>query len=213
LRLRYAPGEKLVRTSTREIRLGGRFPVIYVNLTKGWDNLYRGDFNYRRVDARIEKTFNIQNIGKLSIISQAGSCSNDVPLSLLYNAQGTYDKWTIGIPNAFQTMRTNEFMHSSYALIHIRHSFLNLLFSKGDFKPQLVIAHSMLWGEFKHPASHNLKFNTAGKGYFESGIQIDNLISSGFSGVGIGAYYRYGPYALTNTLENWAFKITSSLSF
>lgn len=213
VRLRYAPGERLVRTSTKEIRLGGRFPIFTMCITRGWNNLYHGDFNYQRIDARIDKTFNIQNIGKLSVVAQGGHCGEDVPLSMLYNAQGTYDKLTIGIPNTFQTMRTNEFMHSSYALIHIRHSFLDLLYQRADFKPQLVLAHSMLWGDFKYASSHSFAFNTAHKGYFESGIQIDNLITSGISGIGIGAYYRYGPYALPTPKENWAFKITSSLSF
>jgi hypothetical protein len=213
IRLRYAPGERLVRTSSREIRLGGRFPVVYVNMTKGWNSVAHGDISYKRMDARVDKTFNIQNIGKLSFVAQAGHCSDDIPLSLLYNAQGTYDKITIAIPNTFQTMRTNEFMHSSYALLHIRHSFLDLLYQHGNFKPHLVLAHSMMWGDFKFPSSHNFTFHSANKGYFESGIQVDNLISSGISGIGVGAYYRYGPYALPSPKDNWAFKITSSLSF
>lgn len=213
IRLRYAPGEKLVRTSSREMRLGGRFPVLHVNITKGWNNLYHGDIDYTRFDARLDKTFSIQNVGKLSIVAQAGLCNDDIPLSLLYNAQGTYDKFTIAIPNAFQTMRTNEFMHSRYALIHVRHSFLDLLYQRKKFKPQLVLAHSMLIGDFDFVSSHNFTFHYAERPYFESGMQIDNLISSGLSGFGVGVYYRYGTHALPNAQENWALKFTSNISF
>jgi hypothetical protein len=213
LKLRFAPGEKLVRTATKEMRLGGRFPVFHVSVTRGWKEPAWGDFNYTRIDARIDKTFSIQNVGKLSVIAQGGYCGDDIPLSLLYNAQGTYDRFTLGIPNTFQTMRTNEFMHSQYALVHIRHSFLDLLYQRGNFKPHLVIAHSMLWGDFRNPQSHTFSFRTAQKGFMESGIQIDNLLSSGLSGFGVGVYYRYGHYAMPLSKENWAFKITSSLSF
>lgn len=71
----------------------------------------------------------------------------------------------------------------------------------------------MIWGDFKHEESHSLEFRTAQKGYVESGIQIDNLYNSGLSGIGVGVYYRYGYYALPIAMDNWAFKITSSLSF
>jgi hypothetical protein len=213
VKLRFAPGEKLVRTATKEMRLGGRFPVFHVCITRGWNDLSWGDIDYTRIDARIDKTFSILNVGKLSLVAQGGYCGDDVPLSLLYNAQGTYDRFTLAIPNTFQTMSTNEFMHSRYALLHIRHSFLDLLYQRGNFKPHLVIAHSMIWGDMLHPRSHSLTFRTAEKGYMESGLQLDNLYSSGFSGIGLGVYYRYGPYALPTAKDNWAFKITSSLSF
>lgn len=213
MKLRYAPGERLVRTATKEMRLGGRFPVFHLAITRGWNENQWGDIAYTRFDARIDKTFNILNVGKLSMVAQGGYCGDDVPLSLLYNAQGTYDRITLAIPNTFQTMRTNEFMHSRYALLHVRHSFLDLLYQKGNFRPQLVIAHSMIWGDFMHEESHSLEFRTAQKGYVESGIQIDNLYNSGLSGIGVGVYYRYGYYALPIAMDNWAFKITSSLSF
>ena len=213
IKLRFAPGEKLVRTATKEMRLGGRFPVFHVCITRGWNAQAWGDIDYTRIDARIDKTFSIMNVGKLSIVAQGGYCGDDVPLSLLYNAQGTYDRFTLAVPNTFQTMSTNEFMHSRYALLHIRHSFLDLLYQRGNFKPHLVIAHSMIWGDMLHPQSHSLTLRTAEKGYMESGLQIDNLYSSGLSGIGLGVYYRYGPYALPSAKENWAFKITSSLSF
>jgi hypothetical protein len=44
------------------------------------------------------------------------------------------------------------------------------------------------------------------KGYFESGIQINNILKLSFQGYGIGIYYRYGPYSLPKLIDNWAFK-------
>ena len=46
------------------------------------------------------------------------------------------------------------------------------------------------------------------KGYYESGLQIDNILLSSFSGIGIGIYYRYGPYSLDGFRNNLAIKLS-----
>jgi hypothetical protein len=211
--IRYAPGEKLMRTNTREIRLGGRFPVIHFQYARGLTGAWMGEYAYNRFDARIDKTFNFLNAGKLSLTALGGACKENVPLSLLYNAEGTYEKFTILAPGSFQTMRVNEFMHSRYTALHLRHAFRAFSLFKGQFKPQLVVAHSMLWGDFKNAQSHSNTSSQAQKAYVESGIQLDNLFVSGVSGLGLGVYYRYGAHALENTQQNIAMKLTTSFSF
>ena len=211
--LRFAPGEKLMRTGSREIRLSGQYPIFHFQYTAGLYGLGGGEYQYNRFDARVDKTFNILSAGKLSITATGGSCIDDVPLSLLYNAEGTYEKFTIVAPGSFQTMRVNEFMHSRYAAFHIRHAFRSFNWFKGKLKPNLVLAHSMLWGDFKNASGHSISFSQAEKGYFESGIQMDNLVVSGISGIGLGVYYRYGTYALPNATENIAIKLSTSFSF
>jgi hypothetical protein len=71
----------------------------------------------------------------------------------------------------------------------------------------------MLWGDFKNASGHSISSSQAEKGYFESGIQMDNLVVSGISGIGLGVYYRYGTYALPNATENIAIKLSTSFSF
>jgi hypothetical protein len=211
--LRFAPGEKLMRTQTREIRLGGRFPVFYFQYTQGLTGKWNGQYSYNRLDARIEKTFNFLTMGKLSVVALGGYCEENVPLSLVYNAEGTYDKFTIVAPGSFQTMRVNEFMHSRFAAFHVRHSFRPFFVRSEKFKPNLVVAHSMLWGDFNFASNHNFTSSQAYKGFMESGLQIDNLYVSGFSGMGLGVYYRYGEYALPTTKENIAVKLSTSFTF
>jgi hypothetical protein len=53
----------------------------------------------------------------------------------------------------------------------------------------------------------------ATQGFYESGFQIDRLIVSGFSGLGIGCFYRYGPYSMDATKDNIAVKLTSVINF
>lgn len=217
--LRFAPGEKLVRLSNKEVRLGGRYPVFYARYTRGWNDLLDGDFSYNRYDAMIEKTFKILNVGDLSVSTVAGYMPDDVPLSLLYNAMGTnnlnYEKKWLGIatPGAFETMQTNEFQHSQFVAVHVRHNFKQLLLKTEKFKPQFVLVHNMLWGKFDFPDSHNFDVKAAEKGYYESGFHIDGLMKSGITSLGLAAFYRYGPYHRAKEIENFAFKLTAAYVF
>jgi hypothetical protein len=217
--LRYAPGEKLVRTQNREMRLGGFYPVFWLRVTKGWDNVLGGNIAYTRYDASVEKTFRIQNVGDLSINTIAGLVPQDVPLSLLYNAKGTntldYSKKWIGITvaNTFETMRINEFNHSQFLAVHLRHNFKQLLVKRKNFKPNFILVSSMLWGKMNNTQSHKIVGKAATKGYYESGVQINNLLKINFTSLGIGVFYRYGPEHLAGTINNFAFKISSAVIF
>ena len=56
------------------------------------------------------------------------------------------------------------------------------------------------------------------KGYFESGLLLSNLfrfkyVNMIYYGLGVGAFYRYGNYALPTTSDNLAFKLIISVSF
>ena len=46
------------------------------------------------------------------------------------------------------------------------------------------------------------------KATYESGILFNNLLRQWFLGYGLGVFYRYGPYALPKTIDNFAFKFT-----
>ena len=54
-----------------------------------------------------------------------------------------------------------------------------------------------------------MSMQTMPKGYFESGLMIDNLLSvKDLLALGIGVFYRYGPYALSSWKENMAVKVS-----
>jgi hypothetical protein len=71
----------------------------------------------------------------------------------------------------------------------------------------------MMYG--KGPANNrtNVNMKSPEKGYFESGIQLDNLVRSGFTAIGVGGFYRYGSYAFDNLGKNFTVKLTTSLQF
>jgi len=209
--VRYAPGEKLARAGMKEVRLGGRFPILWLRYTKGLDNVLNGELDFNRIDALIEKTFKIKNTGDLTLRAYGGMVEENVPLSWQYNARGTWSVFAIATPFAFETMRTSEFQHSHFAALHVRHSFRDLLIKTEKFRPIISAVHSMMVGEMKNEQSHNMEINAATKGYFESGMQVDRLTKLFITHIGIGVFYRYGPYHLENTLDNFAFKFSISL--
>ena len=51
------------------------------------------------------------------------------------------------------------------------------------------------------------------KGYFESGIVIDGILANPMAKLGLGVFYRYGPYSLPNVWDNFAWKYSASIDF
>ena len=211
--LRLAPGEKLVRLGEREIRLGGRFPVFHFKYTRGWDNILQGDFAFERYDAAIEKTFYIKNLGDFKTRLVGGMVVGELPFSLYYNVKGSHNNWSINTPDGFETMRTNEFQNAQFVALQVRHNFKDLLFSRPKFKPYLLLVHNMMYGKSPEINRTNVEIKSLEKGYFESGIQLDNLYTSGFTALGLGGFYRYGQYAYADNAKNFTVKITTSLNF
>ena len=213
--LRWAPGEKLARVGEREIRLFGRLPVFWIKYTKGLSGFMEGEYSYDRIDALIEKKFLIKNLGELSTKLIGGRVNANLPLSLLYNARGSNtNKFNIVTPEGFETMFTNEFQYSEFVAFHLRHNFGHLLFKRPKFRPQLILVHSMLVSsKNKNAQQYSVPIKSAERGFYESGLQIDRLLVSGFSALGVGAFYRYGDYAFEKTSDNIAMKVSASFAF
>lgn len=219
--LRWAPGERLMQTPRGEVRLGGKYPVIHFRFTQGWDGLLGGAWDYARYDGAIEKPFRIPNGGIFSVRLAGGWVSDDLPPSLLYNARGTNNldyregNGFLGIaaPHTFETMRTNEFMHSRYAALHLRHNFKGLLFRAGNFNPWFSLVHNMLLGDRRSSFVLPGWAKEADNVFVESGLVVDRLLVSGFSGLGLGVFYRYGPQAAGQFSEDVAVKLSAAVSF
>ena len=218
--VRWAPGEKLAVAGQREMSMGSKFPVVYFRYTYGQIDELDKLKGFNRMDALIEKTFKTALTGDLTCRLSVGYLPEDVPASLYYNAKGTnnihYDRRQyIGIasPYTFETMRTNEFMHSEFIAVHLRHEFKDLLFKAGKFRPQISLVQNMLWGRLKNPGINTIAASNADKGYHESGISIDRLLHSGFSNLGLAFFYRYGEYALGKSADNIIIKLSASVGF
>ena len=112
-------------------------------------------------------------------------------------------------------MRMNEFMSDRYLSLYFTHNFGSLLFKKGKFQPELAISTTLGFGSFKgDPDKHyNITYRTMELGYYESGLMIHNILDLNFFNIGLGAFYRYGPYSLAKTGDNFAYKFSINFPF
>lgn len=77
-------------------------------------------------------------------------------------------------------------------MFHIKHGFKRVTIAK-KVKPMLVLVTRMAWGDLVNKQDHvGIDFKTMEKGYFESGIELNQI----FKGLGLGTFYRYGAYSL-----------------
>ncbi|MEO8732766.1 MAG: DUF5686 family protein, partial [Flavobacteriales bacterium] len=215
LDMRWAFHERLARLPDREISLGTKFPVVYVHAMHAVKGLWGGEWDTWRVDAMVEKTFKIRLLGDLSLQLMGGVADAESPMPFLYNMRGIYSRrFPVAGSNAFETMYPDEFLADRYVSFHLKHSFGALLVRTKHFRPRPAIVTSVAFGDLSHPENHEgLAFTPLRKGFYESGVMVDNLLKFGFSSFGVGLYYRYGPYAFPDQGENFVAKLTAGYAF
>jgi hypothetical protein len=109
----------------------------------------------------------------------------------------------------------NEFASDQFISGFFQHDF-GSFFKIKKFSPRFVIIQNMLFGKMSSNNISNqreITFKQANKGYFESGLQINNLLVLNTGGYGIGGYYRFGHYSTSEWKKNLALKLTLSLLF
>lgn len=212
LNLCYSYKEKFIKTLRYKISQGTNYPIIWFNYIHGFNNFLDGEFAYNKYEFKIKKSFYIKTLGTPTFHLQAGYIDGDLPYCNLYNGIGSYRQFTIEAPNSFTTMRMNEFLSNRYAALFFTHSFGKLLLRVKKFAPEFAIATNFCIGDLNNGNKHfNVDLKTLRKGYIESGLLINNIINTGFYGLGVGAYYRYGSYAFPHFKDNIAYKLTLTM--
>jgi hypothetical protein len=217
--LKYAYKEKLIQSLNGRISMGSKYPVFTATYARGIKGIYGSTFDYNKVEARLEKNILFKNIGETKIRVEGGFIDRPLPYGLMFTGQGSFSKdQPIVIKNYFQTMTPYEFLSDRYANIHFSHNFGSLLFKTNSFKPAITIHHDMGWGMLSHADKQQLvAFKTMEKGFYESGIQLDNIlrvnyVNIAYLGFGCGVYYRYGAYAYSSYADNLVYKLSLTFS-
>lgn len=214
--VRFAYREKFLETSRYKASLGSDYPVLQVQVTRGLKDVLDGEYDYMRYDVKLESSFLLKQYGRTTLHLRAGYIDGDVPYTLLYTGRGSYEKYSmVMLNNSFGTMRMNEFISSRYAAVFWSHNLGAILFPRQKkFRPELVLVTNAGIGMLSNQDRHfNIPIRTMEKGYFESGLLLNNMLRSELFGVGAGFLYRYGPYALSKPEDNIAVKITLSANF
>ncbi|MBW6498036.1 MAG: DUF5686 and carboxypeptidase regulatory-like domain-containing protein [Bacteroidales bacterium] len=214
LMMRLAVGEQFVLTPTRSLAFGTDFPVVYLNLSKGWSDVFNGNHDYWRAEMKFERRFRIKMAGIQKWVLQAGYVHGDPPWPKLFTGQASYRRFAVSAPQSFATMRMAEFVSDRYINLFFYHNFEKLLWNRPGFAPGLVLLTNIGLGSLGKPNLHaGYEIKSMEKGYFESGFAITDLIGSGLTSLGVEFMYRYGPYALPDFKDNFSLRLSYSFMF
>lgn len=215
LGLRYAYRERVARLPDMEFGMGTPWPVLYINATRAINGLWDADREFWRVNAMLEKSYKLRLLGMFSFRLIGGMADDTSPYAWLYNMRASNgEKFPVAVQNTFETMRPNEFLADRYVALHLRHSFGNLLFKTKRFRPVPVLVANLGWGDLARPERHRgYAFRSMEQGYHEAGLQIDAILRSGVTGIGVGLFHRFGPYATGSFEEDAAVKLTLGYTF
>lgn len=207
----WTPLSKYMQTPVGKITAQNGQLKIITQLTKSFDNLLKGDFNFTQFNFKISHKIKMLNKSTTSFLLQGGIIFGSAPISHLYNAFPNYaikNPWQKRInlsgTNAFETMTFNEFISDKYFSFQIRQSFNRFKISN-KIKPQINLVSRFAIGTIKHPNyQRGFSFRDMRKGYFESGLELNRFILKGF---GFSFFYRYGAYHNPKFEDNIAVKL------
>lgn len=207
--LRYAFREKILRTKDTDISYGTKFPVLWVTASKGLTNVWGGAYDYIKIDGKLEHSFIIRNLGVETYQLSAGYVNTAVPYTKLYKGKGNQQKIPVASANAFETMGVNEFLADRYITFFHTHNFGSLLLKTEKFSPTFILVNNIGFGWLSNSENHfNVSNRSFDRGYFETGLRIDNILKLNFSGFGAGVFYRYGGYQNPELKDNLAVKFS-----
>jgi hypothetical protein len=219
LNLRFSFAEKVVKVMGTEISTS-RFPLIYLSYTKGLKDIWQGEFDFQKIAFSVEDNFRTRGFGETSLRIEAGLASGKLPYNRLYSASGIGRGFQfLEIENTFQTMDIYEFLSDRFVHLFFEHNFGTLLFKYKNFKPEFAIVQNIGFGSLKNSQLHQgVEFKTMEKGFFESGLRVDNLLRFNYLnimyvGIGGGIYYRLGAYAFPTLEKNLAYRFRLKFSF
>lgn len=221
VRVRWAPKERFKTNYGQRISAGSKFPLVVLSWSRGFANIGWGEFNYNKIEVGTTWEHYFAGIGNMSIRLEGGFIDAVVPYGINFSGRPSYTPgFSIVLENTFQTMRFNEFTSSAYGALFFSHNFKNLIFKSGIFKPEFILKHAMTVGTLPNPEAHEGVVNiskTLEDGLYESGLVAHNILrlntfNVGYIGLGIGAFYRYGPYQFQTERMNWAFKFAMKYS-
>ena len=133
--LKWTPFSKYMNSPIGKIAVKNSSPKIIIQLTKSFNSILEGDFDFTQVNFKFEHSIKALRNSSTTFLVQGGFVSGNAPLTHLYNATPNYslnNPWRKRInfsgTNAFETMSFNEFISDKYVMIQARHNFKKIFF-------------------------------------------------------------------------------------
>jgi hypothetical protein len=213
--LQWNPFSDYMQTPTGRVEVEKGFPKFTFQFTQSLPKILENDFKFSKIDFKTEFEKRYLNGQKTNLLFEIGYAIGDIPMTHLYNTspnnitkETIIQRITFSGKNSFETMYFNEFFSNEFVYFQFKHGFNRVTIFK-KVKPSLVLVSRMAWGNLQKPEQHiGLDYKTLNKGYFESGIELNQI----FKGFGLTAFYRYGPNQLPKFEDNIALKLSYVLN-
>ncbi|HBD25647.1 DUF5686 family protein [Flavobacterium sp.] len=211
LAFQWNPFSNYMQTPMGKIEYEKRHPKFSLQLTQTLPGVLENDFTFSKIDFKTFYELPYLSGQKSSILLQTGIAFGDVPITHLYsivpnnlNRDAILQRVTFAGKNSFETMYFNEFFSNQYASLQLKHTF-NKIRLGYKINPEFTVVTRMAFGSNKDDNQHlGISYNTMEDGFFESGIECNKI----YKGIGLVAFYRYGPYQLANFDDNIAIKVS-----
>jgi hypothetical protein len=209
--VQWNPFSNYMSTPIGIIEMEKRHPKFSFQYTQTLPNVLNNDFVFSKIDFKTFYEIPYLSGQKSSFLFQGGIAFGDVPLTHLYsvapnniNRDAIIQRITFAGKNSFETMYYNEFFSNKYTSFQFKHTF-NKINLWRKISPEFSIATRMAWGSINTENEHiGLPIKSLEKGFFESGIEANKI----YNGLGLTAFYRYGPNQLPRFDDNLSIKIS-----
>ena len=211
LAFQWNPFSNYMQTPMGKIEYEKRHPKFSLQFTQTLPGVLENDFAFSKIDFKTFYELPYLSGQKSSVLLQTGIAFGDVPITHLYsivpnnlNREAILQRVTFAGKNSFETMYFNEFFSNQYASLQLKHTF-NKIRLGYKINPEFTVVTRMAFGSDNHNNQHlGITYNTMEDGFFESGIECNKI----YKGIGLVAFYRYGPYQLANFDDNIAIKVS-----
>lgn len=221
--IEYNPGESLMLVGSTLIPQAVSYPRISLEVTQAIDNLLEGEQEFTKAEMRIMHEIDIAKLGPLRLFASGGKIwADQINASNLILSRGISGERDLGIVGFgyFHTLPVYSFINDQYAQVGISQNFGNPFGLEWKFsRPEIRLMYQAAIGNLATPATAvpDMPVISMDKAYLEGGIVVDNLFrfqgSLYYSGLGIGVFYRHGPYESTDAVENIALAMSFAISF
>lgn len=210
---RWGIREKYRPLATRYLSLGTQYPILWFHVSQAIPIL-GCDYSFTRIMAKIEQQYDFKKGGKIGTMIHGGYVLNEAPINRLFSMRGSYAGFSIVSRSAFETMRSNEFVADKFISWFLYYTTPTLFRIGKVSKPEIRLVHNLGYGWMEQPQRHiDLEYKTMEKGFFETGFVLDHLLSYQGTGLGVGAFYRYGKYSDPIWYENIYVKLALKAGF
>ncbi len=213
LRFRFAYGEQRMKSFGQKLAVETPYPVLSGQVVKGWKSGgIGGERSYWQVTTGIEHEFLLRGLGEGKLTLEARASFGNAPLSRLQYAPGTFSRdLPLFVARSFNTAERYEFLHSRSLHFFYDQELLRFIIHEEHSRPLVRLRHQMGWGDRRGVKALGADApSTMRKGFFESGITVQDLLYTEvdrfyYYGVNISIAYRYGPYSLDPPQRNFAY--------